>query len=410
MVAKRVSSHTWYIFAPADKALKAHRLRRTLAPAPGVAPLVEVGHDARGHEDDRGAPGCEQRAGDGGVGEEGGEVHGVGSLVGAWVSVGGGWSIGPSRRCPSLREDVEREAGPVGATGVADLGHLDEGAQREVANLGQVLLDQRQRVGLDLLRQLGLEVGVGDQVRHALQLLLGVHGQVDAERAGADGLVEVRQRVVADEDHPTLEFERGGEVGALDLGLPADHALGVAVERGLQQVDGGRVLQDAVAVIKDDDPILVFEHGAVQRVRRAVALDHHVLLGGRDVHRLGLEAVHEPVGGEHLGDGVGLADATLAGHDGGRGLAGGDHLGERLGEGEAVGDRPREALRDLLLGDQLHTRDVLLQQAGGALGRLGLGDHHAFEGGDILAGRAVEGDGAGGGGGGLRHGSLRGWW
>ena len=100
MVAKRVSSHTWYIFAAALKALKATSPRRTLARAPGALRRVVlaasqlVALQQVGGEHDHGeAPGGEQGAGDGDVGEEGGEVHGVGS-VGAWVSEGGDRSVG----------------------------------------------------------------------------------------------------------------------------------------------------------------------------------------------------------------------------------------------------------------------------------------------------------------------------
>lgn len=317
-----------------------------------------------------------------------------------------GWVDWKRCRCDSaglLRHHVEGEAGPVGTVAIADLGHLDEGAQREVANLGQVLLDQREGVDLDLLGQLGLEVLVGDKLRHALQLLVGVHRQIDAERAGTHGLVERGQRVVADEDDATIEREGGREVGTLDLGLPADDALGIGVERSLEQVDRGRVLQDAVAVIENDDPILVLEQRAVQRVGRGVALDHDVLLGRLDMHGLGLEAVHEPVGGEHLADGVGLADATLAGHDGRRGLAGGDHLGERLREGETISDREGETLRNLFTRDLLEASKMMAKQTLRALQALGLGHDLAIGHREVLAAIAVERDG---GLNGLGHGGL----
>ena len=296
---------------------------------------------------------------------------------------------------PLLVHDVQREASPVavGAVGVTDLGDLDEGTQREVANLGQVLLDQLERVGLDLRRHIGLEVLVSHELSHALQLLVSVHRQVDAERAGTHGLVERSQRVVADEDDATLEFERGGEVGTLDLGLPADDALGIAVERSLQEVDRRRILQNAVAVVKDDDPILVLEQRAVQRIGGRVALDHDVLLGGRDMHGLGLQGIHEPVGSQNLADGVGLADATLTRDDGGGGLALGHHLREGLSEGEAVGDRERKARRDLVARDLLETREMGLEQALGAVHGLGLGHDLAVGHRDILATCAVERDG-----------------
>jgi len=276
--------------------------------------------------------------------------------------------------------------------GVADLADLDEGTQREVADLGQVLLDQVKCVGLDLGRQLGLEVGVGDEVCHTLQLLVGVHGQVDAERAGTHGLVERSQREIANEDNAALEFKRGGQVGALDFGLPADDALGVGVECRLQQIDRRRILEDGIAVVEDDDPILVFVQRAVQRVGRGVALDHDVLLGRRDVDRLGFEGVHEAGFVQDFGDGVGLADTAFARNDGGRRLAFRDHFGEGFGEGEAVGDREGETLGDLFARDFLERGEVLLKQAIGALGGLGLGDHLTVGHGDILARGAVERD------------------
>jgi len=327
-----------------------------------------------GDHHDSEAPAGEQHGGDDGVREEGCEVHGD---------------------HPLLVHDVEGEASPVavGAVGVADLGDLDEGTQREVANLGQVLLDQLERVGLDLRRHVGLEVLVGDKLRHALQLLVGIHRQIDAERAGTHGLVERSQRVVADEDDATLEFERGGEVGTLDLGLPADDALGIGVERSLQEVDRRRILQDGIAVVENDDAILVFEQRAVQRIRGRVALDHDVLLGGRDMHGLGLQGIHEPVGSQNLADRVGLADATLTRDDGGGRLALGHHLREGLSEGEAVGDREGKTRRDLFARDLLETREMGLEQALGAVHGLGLGHDLAVGHRDILARGAVERDG-----------------
>ena len=331
-------------------------------------------HDIAGDHHDSEAPAGEQHGSPNGVREKGCEVHGD---------------------HPLLVHDVEREASPiaVGAVGVADLGDLDEGTQREVANLGQVLLDQLERVGLDLRRHIGLEVLVSHELSHALQLLVGVHRQVDAERAGTHGLVERSQRVVGDKDDATLEFERGGQVGTLDLGLPADDALGIGVERSLQEVDRRRILEDGVAVVKDDDAILVLEQRAVQRIGGRVALDHDVLLGGRDMHGLGLEAVHEPVGSQNLADRVGLADATLTRDDGGGGLALGHHLREGLSEGEAVGDRERKARRDLVARDLLETREMGLEQALGAVHGLGLGHDLAVGHRDILARGAVERDG-----------------
>lgn len=292
-----------------------------------------------------------------------------------------------------LGDNIHGQLRPILTISRANFRDLNKGAEIKALDLCDIVADHGQRVRLDLDGQFRKERSVLNQMAHAFQLLVGIHGQVDAEGTRANRLIKAGQRIVGDEDNATVEGEGIGEIRTLDLRLPGDRPLGVAVKRSLQQIDRSRIREDAVAVIKQHDAVLVLEQGAIQSVGCGVALHDHIDLRGGQVDRRGVVRRQEAVVAENLSNGESLTDTTFTGDNGRRSLALRDHLGESLDKGEPISDREGEALGLLLLDSRAKARQMQLQQTLSPLDGLGLGHHDTIAHGDILALGAIKGDG-----------------
>ena len=117
--------------------------------------------------------------------------------------------------------------------------------------------------------------------RHALDLLIGSHGDVHEDRSRENRLINVIEREVRDEDARSEEFERGIFLTlSLDYGtggFPVDPTI-VGIQCRLEKVETGFLQQGRVAVIKHNQVTRIVPEQVEQCLRRTMPLDPDEIL------------------------------------------------------------------------------------------------------------------------------------
>lgn len=204
------------------------------------------------------------------------------------------------------RQHIFGNLPPIFRFGGPDVHDLEQGPDVEVADAGDDLGHEVDHLKLDIGRDFGLHLR--RDCAHPVDLLVNRHAHVNVKRAAQQRLRNLREARVADEDHlaDKFEFMRQGVfiLVVVALGHPAHGADRSGVKGGFQDVDGGFILQHAVAVVKHHDAVAIFVKGAEQRLRSRKPLDS-------DKVRILLKSERL----EGLEHGVGFSKAARAGDD-----------------------------------------------------------------------------------------------